>query len=327
MPNDRKPAQKAALAAGVAAIDAGKAPRVLAALEGPYAPLRAKREPYWRPPLPRMLDRLHLPAGIMWSRDNYAGPVVTLDRTGAWVAAGSSVEVAHGELQNTGRRGFEGRPGYYLTDCWPWYETTMPDPLAGARAERRPPSTRIDEVPAVWVPHPTMRLLADLADAGRRPYPSVLDSWTSDAPCRLREWTTYVNELRGWAISVHGRDSDHYDRVKTAYAQAVSMMLGKIGDNGRREWACKAARPDWRHAIQAQTVAMQWRWADDLRQVAGDELAPVALRHVDEIVLPAEALPIVTRTERPGGRKPLMIDHLGILLGSFKVKEEGSWPA
>lgn len=316
MAHPRAAARSAALAAALDAIDAGRAPRVLAALEDAYAPLRAKREPYWRAPLPKIADRAFVSAGVTWYRYDYAGPVVTLDRSGSYVAAASSVEIAHGALERTGRLDFAGRPGYYRTPRHPWHESDMPDPLAGARADDRG---------TVWVTHPVMALLRDLADAGRWSDVAVLDSWTSDAPARLRDWATFVNALREYAITTYGRGSDPYELVKDAYSQATAMLLGEVTPDGGRRWKCKAGRPDWRHAIQAQAVASLWRWADDLRQVAGAELAPVFIGNSDEIVLPAAALPVVTTQERPGGRKPLQLDPTGVALGSFKVKEESTW--
>ena len=61
-----------------------------------------------------------------------------------------------------------------------------------------------------------------------------------------------------------------------------------------------------------------------MRPASAPELPPVALRNVDELVIPAEALPLVTRDD--GGKvRPLRIDQDGRQLGTFKVKHEQNW--
>jgi len=302
------------LAYARAALAEGRSPRILAALEGEYAPVRRRqREPYWRPPLPGMTFAADVITSWEWERP-YSGEVAVLDRSGSFVAAASSVLVAHGKLEHTGPCEFDNRPGYYRVQVHPWHESgSIPHPLGewGSRQAE------------VWVPAPAVALLRDLATAGRWPDVAVLDSYTGDG-VRLSKWAEFVNTLRAEAITEHGRDSDQYAAVKTGFGQALALMLGRQGDGGRREWHCKARRPDWTHAIQAQSAATLWRWADDCRQVAPD-LGPVALRNVDELVIPQAALEVVTTTKRSGGRAPLGIDPAGIKLGTFKVKAAQAW--
>ncbi len=297
-----------------AALAEGRSPRILAALEGEYAPLRRRqREPYWWPPLPGMTFAADVITSWEWERP-YSGEVAVLDRSGAFVAAASSVLVAHGQLEPTGPCEFHDRPGYYRVQVHPWHESdSLPHPLGewGSRQAE------------VWIPAPAVALLRDLADAGRWPDVTVLDSYTGDG-VRLSKWATFVNTLRAEAITEHGRDSDQYAAVKTGVGQALALMLGRQGDEQRREWHCKARRPDWTHAIQAQSAATLWRWADDCLTVAPD-LGPVALRNVDELVIPQAGLEIVTTTKRSGGRAPLGIDPAGIKLGTFKVKAAEAW--
>ena len=303
------------LAYARAALAEGRSPRILAALEGEYAPVRRRqREPYWRPPLPGMTFAADVITSWEWERP-YSGEVAVLDRSGSFVAAASSVRVAHGKLEHTGPCEFDDRPGYYLAQVHPWHESdSLPHPMGewGSRQAE------------VWVPAPAIALLRDLADAGRWPDVTVLDSYTGDG-VRLSKWATgFVNTLRAEAITEYGRDSDQYAAVKTGFGQALALMLGRQGDEQRREWHCKARRPDWTHAIQAQSAATLWRWADDCLTVAPD-LGPVSLRQVDELVIPQAALEIVTVTNRSGGRAPLGIDPAGIKLGTFKVKAAEAW--
>jgi len=302
------------LAYARAALAEGRSPRILAALEGEYAPLRRRqREPYWRPPLPGMTFAADVITSWEWERP-YSGEVAVLDRSGAYVAAASSVLVAHGKLEQTGPCEFDNRPGYYRVQVHPWHEAdALPHPMGEWGSKQ----------PEVWVPAPAVALLRDLADAGRWPDVTVLDSYTGDG-VRLSRWAGFVNTLRTEAIAEHGRDSDQYAAVKTGFGMALSLMLGYQSDAMRREWKCNVRRPDWAHSIYAQSAATLWRWADDCRTVAPG-LGPVALRNVDELVIPQAALEVVTTTKRPGGRAPLGIDPAGIKLGTFKVKAAEAW--
>ncbi len=298
---DRQRAQDDALAVARAAIDAGDPLRLLAALEGPYWPRRDKRAALWRPGdrLPGVAyNGTYVPAGYAWERP-HDGPTVTLDRTGAWITAASSVDLAHAGLTHTGADHPGDRPGLYRVQVHPWHEgDRMPAPLG------------TPSVDTVVVPQPMLRLLQDLAGAGRWADADVLDSWTGD-PCRISEWAHYVNDLRAYAINTYGRASDQYTAVKTAFSQATVMMAGHE--------KARTARPDWTRTIQAHSLAMMWRRADDARQLAPD-LGPVALRNVDELVIPAAALPLITGPREPGRPRPIEIDPAGIRLGTFKAK-------
>ncbi|MGH3378824.1 MAG: hypothetical protein ACRDP6_29260 [Actinoallomurus sp.] len=316
--------RQAALDAAKASLDAGEPLRLLRALETTHAPMRRgddgrPHNPYWRPAQPGIVETAHVVKGWAWSRP-YSGPVHVLDKSGAWVAAGSSVLVAHGQLENTGELDdATGLAGYCQVTVYPWTETDMPHPFGTPHesADWQPGGT-------VWVPAPTVALLRELADADRWPDATVLDSYTAPG-VRINEWTKFVNELRAYAITKYGR-GDEYDAVKTAYGQAMSLMIGRPKEDGVGwEWGCGVHRPDWTHAIRAQASAMLWRRADQCRQVA-PELGPVALRNVDELVIPADALDIVTTTPPPGADKPaVVIDPDGIDLRSFKVKAVEDW--
>lgn len=310
--------QQDATAAAIAALDSGQPVRLLAALEdGPFAPLRLieggdKRSlPFWQPPLPGISFGMPIVTGYAWERP-YTGPATVLDRSGAWVAAASSVQVAHGALEHTGPLAeFGGRPGYYQVAVYPWHESAvMPSPLGNLKGE------------TTWITAPTAALLRDLVNQGRWPDVAILDSYTGD-PCRLTDWTKHVNALRAHAITTYGRQSPQYQAVKEAFGMAMSLMLGRF-EGGRWVWPCKARRRDITHHVQSQGSATLWRWGDDCRQVTPD-LPPVALRNIDELVVPTEALDVLTHTPRPGGRKPLELDELGIKLGTFKVKCTEQW--
>jgi hypothetical protein len=327
-------AQYTALADAMAELDKGSEPqqlRILAALEGgkgsdgrehggPFAPIRGKREPFWKPPQCPAAEAALPFTGWNFERDGYTGEAVVLDGNGAYVAATSSVVVAHGQLAHTGAvaelpaSGL--RPGYYLVTAYPWPEDGMPAPLGPAKPGAE-----------VWVPAPVAGLLRDLAAEDRWPDSGALDSWTGD-PCRLAEWAHLVRELRRYAVERYGRDSDQYAAVKVAFGQARGLMQGSWADGEaapRRAWKCKTQRPDWPQHIQAQSAATLWRRADQCRKAAGPELAPLALRSVDELVLPAAALDVVTAATGRGARPPVRLDPDGIEFGTFKVKGTESW--
>lgn len=321
-PNYRRLRQQVTTESAVEGLDEGAPMRLLGALEGPFAPVRmittetGRRRvgPYWHPDLPGITFATHIVTGYHWSRP-YTGRVTVLDRSGAWVAATSSVVVAHGALEHTGAIEFTGRPGYYQMATYPWHEFDgLPHPLGhvGKRHE------------TVWLPAPTVSLLRDLVTAGRWPDIDVLDSYTGDG-VRLTDWSGHVNKLRRHAITTYGRDDGPYDDVKSNFGQAMSLMLGHL-EGVRRTWKCKAARPDWTHHIQAQASATLWRWADDCRTVV-PAMPPVALRNVDELLVPEPAVKILTTTERPKGKKPLALDPDGIALGTFKIKGTEEWTA
>lgn len=297
--------------------------RVLARLEGdrkqsgPFAPRRRGSHPYpfWQAPMPEAAAEVHISDGWTWDRPGYDGPVVALDRSGAWPTALSSVTVAHGPLKHTGPADAESgtvRPGYYLVTNYPWTEDGLPHPL-GDLGE---PGGQ------VLITGPDLALLRDLNRAGRWPDATASDSWTGD-PARLAEWAHFVAELRRYAIERHGRDSGAYAAVKTGFGMATSLMLGKWDDQGRKVWDCKTRRVDWVHHIKRQSAVTLWRAADDCLATTGAELGPVGLRNNDELVIPAGALEAVTTALAPGKTRPAVrIDPAGITLGTFKVKSE-----
>lgn len=316
----RKAAQAARLAADIQLLtDAtpeqldSDAPvvKILHALETEYAPQRGGRGPWWRPSLPGIVETAHVVSGYAWDRP-YSGPVAVLDRGGAWIAAASSVYVAHGELHHTGPLPrFDNAPGYYQVDVWPWGEADrLPSPLAGAVVGQ----------PA-WVPAPTVARLIELAAEGRWPEVDILDSYTGDR-ARLDQWAGYVNALKTHAVTTWGRDDDRTAEVKIAFGMACALLQGASGESGvGRKWKCGAHRTDWAHAIQAQSSATLHRWADRCLNAAPDS-GPIAVRNVDEIVIPQRALEIVTAPTLP---YPLVIDETGTTLGSCKVKSAETW--
>lgn len=274
-------------------------------------------EPYWYPPETDVTDLVRT-SGWTWSRPG-GGPVAVLDRSGAWPSAASSVSVAHGRLHRapTPDR-FTGYPGFYKVIVYRWSETHVPHPLG--------PAARGDAA-AVWVPHPRAQLLQRLADAGRYPEGFIDDAWISTEPARLDRWATHINRARIAALQQYGRGSEQYELgVKARMSQAVTLIIGTKRPGQPRTYVPGVPhRPDWGLAIQDQASVSLWSWADDCYQVVRDagrpELGPVGMRNVDELLIPQEAVPLVTTLPRAGGRPPLKIDPDGLKLGTFKIKE------
>jgi hypothetical protein len=296
----------------------GEAParlRFLAALEGTreqagaFAPFLRRTSPRWQPERPPVIDAVRVMDGWSWEREDFTGEAVVMDRNGSWPTAVSSVRVVHGEFEHTGAiEEVTGAPapGYYKVRVYPWTEAELPSPLGTETVgEER------------WITGTRMHLLADLADAGRWPDASASDSWTGKA-VRLSSWAHLIGECRRYALETYGRESGAYEAAKEAFGQSMGLMYGSLDGEGattRRKWNCRSRRTDWVHAIKDQASATIWRTADKARQLG---VVPVALRNVDELLLPAGTLAAVTEGERPA----LRLDESGTQFGTWKVKTE-----
>lgn len=285
--------------------------RLLRMLESSLSPTVRHHLPFWRAPMPGIVWGAHVVSGYAWSRP-WSGDVVSIDRNGAFLAAVCSVDVVHGDYARTGACEYAKRPGYYQVRVYPWYESTMPPPLRSVNTD------------TVWVPEPTYRLLSDLTAQDRWPDDTILDSYTG-IPVRLKKWGNFIRDKRADILSNHGPTSSQYLDLKQTFGQSLSLMLGEDNPGHGRKWRCKAARPDWTHHIQAQASAMLWRHADRIRLMCRDYLrgprpGPVAMRNIDEIVLPAESLAVLPL---PGDHSDMLgpkLDNSGLRIGTYKIK-------
>lgn len=283
--------------------------RALALLEGPYAPKVGRREPFWRPRRPKYTRSICTPA---WSwesvRKTESGQqLVDVDVNGAYLAAASSAIFAHGALEPTGPSPRIGAPGYYLIDAHPWAGGGIVSPLGTAELPDR-----------IWVAHPTMMLLSELAAEGYWPAVTIRDSYTASVPCRLRKWAERVRDDRAHALElIRGSHPDSpersqaeqtYQAIKDGYSIAVQMMLGKSEEG---EHKARILRPDWYHTIHAQHAASTWRKA--WRCVLHGN-SPAAMGSVDELTFTAEDYDALITAD------VLKIDQTGRQLGAFKVK-------
>lgn len=312
---------------------------------GPFAPGRKGLTIRFRPDLPAPARE-----GLVWAPSGWPlsrkpdGPVVVLDRNADHLSAAATVPVPHGELEHTGpAESFTGapRPGFYLVTSYPWTEPGIPSPLAHhpPHDPACPDAAGHDDTltcPAclgrnVWVPAPHMHLLADLARAGRWPDGGCLDSWTAE-PVRLDGWAHFMGEARRYAITQYGKGSYQDGAVKEAFGMARGLMLGEMSGaagspEGRRRWKCKARRPDITWHIVDQAMVTGWRKLDQCRAALPAELAPFGLTGVDELHLPAAALPLLTEPgSGAGGRPAIVIDPTFLAFGTYKIKKDGETP-
>lgn len=283
--------------------------RALDMLEGHYAPKagrgRDRRGPYWRP-RPAPISSVHTPAWD-WesvSRTDGARGLVTLDVNAAFLAAASSVKVAHGQLEHTGPGMGQLLPGYYKIRAHSWPPGSIVSPLGSAPTK-----------PEIWVAHPTLKLLQDREEEGCWPETMVLDSWTCPVGVGLQSWTTEVRDDRARALDTmtltDPQSADYeqakikYEAIKLGYSQAIQLML-----KGEK---CRAHRPDWVHAIWAQHAANTWRKAWNCEQAG---CGPARMANVDELTFDYDDYMAIMAYEKP----PIRVDQTGVTLGSLKIK-------
>jgi len=185
----------------------------------------------------------------------------TYDRRMAYLAAASTVELAAGPLQATGSRYEPSRAGWWLIDADPWTHPQMPDPLEGMWS-----------LSGLWVTTPTLRLLHDLREQGWYGGFRIRSSWTGPQSRVLRGWAERLRDAIAAASANPGPDGQALTAaLKAAYRQAYGLMAREGG---------AVYRPDWHHAILAQSRVTVWRAAWQLGQQYGTWPAGI---HVDAI--------------------------------------------
>jgi hypothetical protein len=250
--------------------------------------------------------------GTGWSRP-YAGPVVGIDRNAAYPSSAASVGVSHGPLTHTGAIAYDRkRAGLFQIDRFRWTEDGLPHPLGVGQPKGN----------TVWLTGPTVELLISLAEAGRWPDVTILDSWTAPA-CRMSDWTTYIQGFRRHALEQGEAGREEYLRVKEGISTAFGLMRGQ--DNGRRPNPKSPLYvPDWYQTIESHLAATLWRTADKCLRVVPD-LGPVELKNIDELVIPAGAYETLTSVLQENGKPVIRVDQSGIEYGTFKVKYQGEY--
>jgi len=295
-------------------------------LEGGGAPVKGRLElaPLRRlKPVPKFIADVHVPT---WGWTAKAGPLgvetVTVDRNASYIAAASSVVVAHSGLTHTGRIPFDPKlAGYWLVDFAATDEYGRRDRWNPRDQHGRP----IDLVSPLgtgtvltrsWLPHPLARLLVELAAEEPACFaePRIVDSWTSDDTVRFKRWVnghdgeTGAREHRLALMDARdaGGEAEElaYKEGKDEYAMMIQMLLSGRGYSYHR--------PDWHHAIVTQALTTMWR---DLWKAAKAGHGPIALGQVDDAVFLAEDYDALTMLDPA----PLKMDLSGRALGTWKI--------
>lgn len=287
-------------------------PRLLDALEGEYAPLRNKQQPYWRAPMPKGVVndkpgryRKVIP-GWTWTspaRDSHLNDTrIVMDANAAWLSAASGVRLGSGALE-VHREGnecqFTGEPGYYLMKVYAesWTDPYLPHPLGV-----NPVGANWDGF--VWVTHHTLDLIRWLhAQDAWWGVPTVHESWTAKHAVNLQGWTQYVNSLR--AVAKARQDEDALERIKISYAQAIEMMPGSDKANIKR--------PDWQDAILSRHAAETFRKMYRAREA---HVVPLRMHAIDSVEFTQDDY----RKLLDMPKKPFRVDQSGLTLGAFKYK-------
>jgi hypothetical protein len=286
--------------------------------DGGYAPLVARREPYWRPRPVKPNRSVHLPAWLWESvhKTEAGTELVDLDINGAYLAALSSGDYAHGALErqepNDDRK---LRPGYYQITVPPWQVPGICSPLG-----------TVDIGSTAWIMHPTLKLLQDLSDVGYVPDIEVRDSYTAATSCRFRKWAERMRDDRAAIIDdraaaplgsvAHAAAEKRYVALKDSYAMAIQMMRGVENEDGEQQARkSKVLRPDWYATVHAQHAATMWRKVWNAHQSG---YGPAAMGSTDMVTFTADDWAAIQALPRP----PFRIDESTKSLGSFKVKPE-----
>lgn len=277
--------------------------RALDLLIRQYPPMVGSRPPYWRPMPAPCAGEVYEPAWNWRSRQEApeGTRVRVLDANGAYLAAASSVEVAHGRLVRCPRVAFErNKPGYWLVDIDPdaWTYRDVVSPLGTALVEG-----------PTWLTTPTVALLADLTDLGLWPGLDIRDAWLGQYRVRLRRWATALRDIRA-EIMTRG-DQAAYDRFKVAYSAAVTTM--------QVDRKSAMFRPDWSQHIRTQHAATMWRRMFRAAHEVGHP--PLGAGTVDEIAWTDASVARFRVMAGRGFPAPVILDETGVKLGAFKTKQ------
>lgn len=291
---------------------------MLGLLRHQCAPQVTGRNPYWSPISSKDFHELDLLRTPDWKHEvpTDQGPIVVLDKSGAWFAAAASCDLAHSVLENTGEREFnKSLPGYWLIDFHHWNNKEIPSPIGHTRRK------------SGWVTTPTAALLERLTDEGVWPGLTIHGSWTCTTRMRLNKpsdgggWANVIRDRRAAILTElidEGLTSDQiqkdprYVNFKNSYAVALEeIRKGFNAPDGIKEH--RINRPDWYYTITAQHAANHWRKAWDLRAKG---FCPTGIGTKDEISFRQADFDKIVE------QGLIKIDPTGRALGTFKVKKE-----
>lgn len=282
-------------------------------METKTPPLRYGREPFWGAPVTPASAQVYIPTW-QWASpyelpENEA--VTVLDVSASSLHAMGSVDIAHSNLVHTGPMDRPNSkavtPGYYQVTVPYWaFSGTIVHPLGNA------PKIQYDQL--VWIAAPTLTLLLELEEKAHLGSFKIHDSYTARFATSFESWAQRLGSIRreymdclemAHTEAARASAQEQLHAFQEGYSAALSTML-----SGER---CKTHRPDWTHAIHAQSAASTWRNAWDWTACG----RPVVSMHGEDIVVLSADLPTVLARPKP----PFQFDESGRTPGALKARQ------
>lgn len=175
------------------------------------------------------------------------------DWNGLYLGAAASVPLAWGPYVHVNRPEFDpGRPGYWRVRLPEWEHARLPDPfLVCERGDRE----------TVWVTTPTLQIARELLEldvqpseaylaAEQIPHPAKRDEFARGYGRLLDKWQ---RELAAGRTAVQGPDSSTDDVVRRMVKETYAHGIGRLDALAIRGTNHPLYRPDFRHAVIAQS--------------------------------------------------------------------------
>jgi len=213
-----------------------------------HAPRTGGKEPTWQSKLEHgrwnNAESDYLPQ--QWQRSVSPGELNHYDANRAYLSACTVAELPRYSLRGMGPVEFDPTMGgYWLVELPTWkYADQMPEP-AGYKARGR--------TLGGWVTTPTLRLLAELTEAGHYGGFRIIDSYLSPSRRILRTWASIL-EVACTHWTPIENDPDGPAAIRATAKEAYREAIGLLGRPGGLVY-----RPDWRHTIIATMRANLWR--------------------------------------------------------------------
>lgn len=214
--------------------------------------------PWWRPPFDsitpaneatEVADDWRAPGPARDDQEWEHG----FDVTSQYLSAAGVVRLAVGRLSYRAAPievARHNRPGYYRITVPPW---ALGDKIVHPAGRWRPGDT-------VWVAHPTVDLLCELAHehGGVIAEPDVHEAWTAenDGARVLRKWSATLAQARREAAELlEGPEGPLCTTLQDVYKKGIGMLAVPTS---------RIYRPDWQHGIICQARCNLWRkvWAE-----------------------------------------------------------------
>lgn len=175
------------------------------------------------------------------------------DVTRMYSTAAGTTEVSPGGLRRGPRVFDKALSGWWRVELSPWVWPDLPDP-AGYETRRQ------HDGAARWLTTPTLKLLADLEDAGQYGGFVVLDSYVGKGRPIFREWNRGLEQL------YREGGPEMRSAVKAAGRETIGLLNSPT---------YSTRRPDWHFSVIAQARANLFRkvsraWSEGFAPLAID---------------------------------------------------------